>query len=198
MKPFCRTMIAASLLFIVPFAAAPLAAGAGIVDSVMAALSAGSEGGALQQLRAYKSAAGVTPEYLEAESWLARAELNSRRYPQAAQFAQETYDLSTGLLKNRPLDREPHLPLALGASIEVQAGVLAAQSRRAEAVAYLGQQEKMYASTSIRVLIHKNLMLLTLEGKLAPALEGVAVPKGQPAPVFFWAHCCGDCKTDIP
>jgi len=154
------------------------AAPVGIVDAVGAALSVGSEAGAIQQLRSYRSARGVTPEYLEAESWLARAELLSHRYAPAAQFAQETYDLAAGLLKNRPLDREPHLPIALGAAIEVQAGALAEQGRRAEAVSYLEQQEAVYATTSIRTRIHKNLLLLTLEGKPAPALAGVAIPKG--------------------
>ena len=128
-------------------------AGAGVTESVLAALSQGSEARAVQELRAYRATKGVTPELLEAQSWLARAELGSRRYSQAAQYAQETYDLSVGLLKTRRLDQEARLPIALGAAIEVQAGVLAETARRSEAVAYLQEQKKQFGATSIAARI---------------------------------------------
>jgi hypothetical protein len=102
----------------------------GIVEDVRASFASRSDAPAIQLLRAYRASKGVTPEYLEAVSWLARAEFESRNYTPAAALAQETYSLSLQQLKSRPLDREPHLAIALGAAIEVQAGVMAAQNRR--------------------------------------------------------------------
>ena len=179
-------------------AAVTTPASAGIVQDVLASFATGSDARALQALRNYRASLGVTPEYLEAFSWLARAEFESRNYAQAESVAQEIFSLSGEQLKKRPLDREPHLPLALGAAIEIHAGTLAAQGRRSEAITFLQDQAKAFGATSVLARIRKNLLLLTLEGKPAPPLENVVIPRGKPALLFFWAHWCPDCKSEIP
>ena len=184
------------------------AAFAGIVEDVRGSLEQNNFTSAESELHAYKAKLGVTPEYLEALSWMGRAALGMQQYSQAEIYAKQTLTSAAPLLKTRRLDSEAHLPAALGAALEVQALSLAGRGQKAQGIALLRRSLLTYGDTSIAARLHKNLNLLTFVGQPAPALKtgdylgtppaSLAQLKGSPLLLFFWAHWCADCKGEGP
>lgn len=184
----------------------PLAASAQtLVRDVRAAIGRSDLRAADALVTAYRAQKGTTPEALAGLSWVGRGALTAKDYDAADRYARETEKLVLEKLKTQALGSDANLVTALGASLEVQAKVMAETGQRASAVKYLTDNVRRYRNSPIHMRLTKNLNLISLEGQKAPALTakqflGPAMPdtKGKPVVMFFWAHWCPDCKRQAP
>src|SRR5260370_40881248 len=97
-----------------------VAAWAHIVADVRALIDHNNFTLADAMLEKYRTEHGVTPEILEALSWLGRGSLAAKQLDRAQAYAVETERLGVGQFKNPSLEAESPLPLARGGRIDWQ------------------------------------------------------------------------------
>jgi thiol-disulfide isomerase/thioredoxin len=170
-------------------------------------ISAGDLLSAESILEVHKTNVGEDSLYLEGLAWLARGALLLDQPAKARRYAADVRRrCESRIADGANLELERKLSTALGASIEVEAQLRAAESGRDAAATYLrGEIGRWKAPLSLTSRLHKRLALLTLERAPAPELviedhagvkpRRLAELRGKPVMLYLWAEWCGDARA---
>ncbi len=139
---------------------------------------------------------GPTSECADAVAWLARGAFIMKNPELTRTYLARAKRITGDLAKKTRPEDDPYLAAAIGAVVEVQARLFASEGSTDKAVALLESELPHWSLWAIQARIQKNLDLLTLEGKPAPALEPGM--HGHPVLLFLWGHWCSDCTGEAP
>ena len=172
-------------------------------------ISAGDLSSAESILEVHRAELGEDGDYVLGVAWVARGAALLGDWKAASEWAKAARKLADERLKTPDdYEKDRDAVYALGASIEVEAQVLAATGRKAEAIRFLDASEKAqeaaHAPYNLRARIWKRRNMLELVGTAAPEIRagdqlGSEAPsleslKGKPVVLFFWWEACGDCR----
>ena len=163
---------------------------AAIIPDIRSKLSAGDLLSADALAADFCTANPNSTECAAALSWLARGAHMLGRNPEALAYVAATKKI----LATQPKE-DAFLRTAIGATIETEARVLAANGQRSQALALLNTELKRATTFPVQARIQKVINVLTLVGKPAPNYDPAR--KGKPTLLFLWAHWCGDCKAQV-
>jgi thiol-disulfide isomerase/thioredoxin len=189
-----------------PAAAAPAAPAAppSPVSGMRGKIAAGDLLSAEAILEDHRTKHGENSQFLNGLAWLARGALLLGEHDKARSHAADVRArCERKLAAGDTLERDRDFETALGASIEVQAQLIAREKGAGAAAEYVRSEiPKITGPVSLRSRLYKRLNMLSLVGEKAPALaveDGMGGPPpaltGQPTLLFLWAEWCGDCRA---